>query len=57
VESLIPVDLAPKELQFELKQSQVVENFVVQKEQMLENTIYLTKVQKQYIKQVNNGQC
>jgi hypothetical protein len=56
VEPLMPADLALEGLQSELERSQVAEDFVAKREQLLEKTKwYLDKAQKRYVKQVNKG--
>ena len=56
VEPLMPTDLALEGVQSEFEKSQVAEDFVVQREAMLEKIkLHLDKAQKRYIKQVNKG--
>ena len=56
VEPLMPTDLVLDRLQSEVERSQVAEDFVAKREQILEKTKwYLDKAQKRYVKQVNKG--
>lgn len=58
VKPLMPTDLALEGVQSEFGKIQVAEDFVVQREAMLEKIkLHLDKAQERCIKQVNKGRC